>query len=884
MGLNINYTLLTEGAKDRFALPEYKRVYLSPFYEQSYILEQINDVRQEMANHQYEMLYVFEHVEAFNEGEIWERVSSTVVNIFRTVVNAIRKFYKMVANAISRFIRYIKSKLFPRPKEVTKLRDAEYIDILNKAIIENKPYIPIPNIVPTDKLLDMNFPPAKLICMDKIDYPIRELNYIMAGMSKKDAAGVESDYKDASVIADDLSGIRTLATKELFGDDASKLKNIDDIEGSVEDLQEYLFGPKKVDTAELTIGLYQQAKENLVKSEEMIREMERLQNRIADGYGRAAYSVTRLSRQVEDRLATAHTITIGPFANQSKMLAEITKIAQSCADTINDIMIAHMQLNTYKVQRLAQIYGPASGSAKVQKFCDELVLAQIKKTEPEPKHEDVDMLEDAMEDMNYQIEMARGFLIEATLHDEIYKVIQEADGDNNQQQQTTTTTTTTNNNNQPETKGKIAAFIDRLITAISNAFKKFTLKVEEAIVKIGDKAWWENNKEKISKLNVDNVTVNQWYNFLLDRFKKPSYVKWDETNQAFNTDKDTQTAIFNAIGGSPTIADDASFTEKVKSLYYDKHIDNSTGEGTKFSALGLNRKDMDAFIEDFFNGNNGSILKSIKQELDDINKDAKDVKARFKENMANNKAASTQQQTTTTSTETNTQSGDNNAKQESLIDDSMTYFQYLREAGLTASEKKKLPDSAFGLPDQRRYPMPDEKHVLLAIKFFNHVEPEYEAELAKNIIKKVKEFDMADKVNVGDGNRFKPYWEKSGLAKKKPKKLTETEELFTFDLAGTLGIYNEQTITGLETLEEAEVNADAAKEDNPGISNDAMSQKISRCFKYNTQATGAKMTQAFAAYKQYIGFYKAVMKQLGSGDNKKADNKGNQQQNKEEKK
>ena len=90
--------------------------------------------------------------------------------------------------------------------------------------------------------------------------------------------------------------------------------------------------------------------------------------------------------------------------------------------------------------------------------------------------------------------------------------------------------------------------------------------------------------------------------------------------------------------------------------------------------------------------------------------------------------------------------------------------EYIFEAKLDSYSRKNLPDEDFGLPKERRYPMPDEEHVLLAIKFFNHVEAEKEAELARNIIKKIKQFDMADQVKVGDKNRFKPYWLKSGLA------------------------------------------------------------------------------------------------------------------------
>ena len=91
--------------------------------------------------------------------------------------------------------------------------------------------------------------------------------------------------------------------------------------------------------------------------------------------------------------------------------------------------------------------------------------------------------------------------------------------------------------------------------------------------------------------------------------------------------------------------------------------------------------------------------------------------------------------------------------------------EYIFEEALSSKDRKELPDSDFGLPSQRRYPMPDKSHVLSAIRFFNHVEEEYEAELAKNIIKKIKKFDMASDVHVGKSNRFLPYWEKSGLNK-----------------------------------------------------------------------------------------------------------------------
>ena len=71
--------------------------------------------------------------------------------------------------------------------------------------------------------------------------------------------------------------------------------------------------------------------------------------------------------------------------------------------------------------------------------------------------------------------------------------------------------------------------------------------------------------------------------------------------------------------------------------------------------------------------------------------------------------------------------------------------------------RAKLPDEVFGIPEVRKYPMPDKKHVISAIKLFNHVEPKYEKELARNIKKKADEFNLTDFSFVGKDNRFIKY-------------------------------------------------------------------------------------------------------------------------------
>ena len=80
----------------------------------------------------------------------------------------------------------------------------------------------------------------------------------------------------------------------------------------------------------------------------------------------------------------------------------------------------------------------------------------------------------------------------------------------------------------------------------------------------------------------------------------------------------------------------------------------------------------------------------------------------------------------------------------------------ISESSLSVKKRNNLPNEVFGLPKKRKYPMPDKKHVFSAIKFFNFVDEEDEKELAKNIKKMMKKYDI-DHSHVGKNNRLRKY-------------------------------------------------------------------------------------------------------------------------------
>ena len=83
--------------------------------------------------------------------------------------------------------------------------------------------------------------------------------------------------------------------------------------------------------------------------------------------------------------------------------------------------------------------------------------------------------------------------------------------------------------------------------------------------------------------------------------------------------------------------------------------------------------------------------------------------------------------------------------------------QYFTEKTLKAKDRNALDADEFGIPSLRKYPIPDKAHVTAAVQRFNYVDKAHEKELAANLIKALKKYDMLNEIQVSDKNRFKKY-------------------------------------------------------------------------------------------------------------------------------
>ena len=61
---------------------------------------------------------------------------------------------------------------------------------------------------------------------------------------------------------------------------------------------------------------------------------------------------------------------------------------------------------------------------------------------------------------------------------------------------------------------------------------------------------------------------------------------------------------------------------------------------------------------------------------------------------------------------------------------------------LNTEERRELPDSVYGLPERREYPMPDAAHVRAAEAYFRYCPEDLRPKLARAILAKAKEFGV----------------------------------------------------------------------------------------------------------------------------------------------
>ena len=61
---------------------------------------------------------------------------------------------------------------------------------------------------------------------------------------------------------------------------------------------------------------------------------------------------------------------------------------------------------------------------------------------------------------------------------------------------------------------------------------------------------------------------------------------------------------------------------------------------------------------------------------------------------------------------------------------------------LDTEERRELPDSVYGLPQRREYPMPDAAHIRAAEAYFRYCPEDLKPQLARAILARAQEFGV----------------------------------------------------------------------------------------------------------------------------------------------
>ena len=61
---------------------------------------------------------------------------------------------------------------------------------------------------------------------------------------------------------------------------------------------------------------------------------------------------------------------------------------------------------------------------------------------------------------------------------------------------------------------------------------------------------------------------------------------------------------------------------------------------------------------------------------------------------------------------------------------------------LDTEERRELPESVYGLPERREYPMPDAAHVRAAEAYFRYCPEDLKPELARNILRFARDYGV----------------------------------------------------------------------------------------------------------------------------------------------
>ncbi len=381
---------------------------------------------------------------------------------------------------------------------------------------------------------------------------------------------------------------------------------------------------------------------------------------------------------------------------------------------------------------------------------------------------------------------------------------------------------------------KFKSVIKKIVNAIINMWHKF-LEGMNTLFK-SDKAYLERYKDIILKKQVKLGTLTM-----------PNYEKGikDILNKKI--------PAFNYQSLKANLSNDKEQAAFRKSIYNDYKPDvefsafvkNKMQGGEKDITVNGSQLNMTNLFNFCYNFD--KLAKGIENEINSINKVGNQAMSIIDEKVRNT------------------------VKTESSIYETVSYFSnvyevFITEGKLGIEERKKLKDSDFGLSKSRKFPLIDAGHVFSAISYFRKANSAEQPELAKNIIKRVKELGMTD-IKVGRNNPFRKYAEGGN------------EFIIMTEAVGGLGDTNKtegDKYNPSHTDGEHQTNTDTSQ-NLEGETAEEATENIKTYINVCGQLLAAKLTVARNCHKDYMSIIREHVRSY-AGNKEASEDKANTKQ------
>lgn len=613
MGVNINSSFLLSNANSKFHIPVYESNFIESYYLPS--LSIINEMNDSIRSAHLE-LYKLSDVEFLDEGTLMQDFMSKINDIITTIIKTIKKIKDVMISNINKMLAKARSvnlnqeNLKDLEKYINSYYDKELFIKLN--IYSN---------TLKDELINANIPSPDYIFSDK-DYE-RILNTVNDTMNN-------TYHMTEDQIKDYLETYKNRLTKERIDRRQQYIgvKSIDsddliDFVTYKEQLQNNYIGAK-TETV-ITRDIAVKSIDNLLNYKNVITDLNNVKSTIEKRYSALSRRVEIFRKDLLESIKNPITkfsasdkdgATTDDIREKQLHVVMIAKQAIVMSNTINAILQDHLmaymvkleclyKMNDQDVYIMNSVVNTVKKSLGVKVESADLFMERMQ-TEDE--------LNDSLTKFCEGCFVLKELQSEQHLRSYVYEqVFTEAD--------------------DVEKKN----VVERIVNMIVEMLKKFMLSLNKLIGT--DKKWLEQNAATLKsadfKFPAQDQNMEKWIPFREDLLSKPFNIPAFDMNNTqlmdnLASDEEFAKFIYSKIGASEADIKDedaknGSFAVKCKAIF-----SGGKEQDVKISSL---QPDKDKFLEycnNYLQGENGGIYKSIVTDTKSLDQSKKNVERALK--------------------------------------------------------------------------------------------------------------------------------------------------------------------------------------------------------------------------------------------------------------